>query len=46
MKIKRSIIVEDKILKFIPITIPEMKKVTICRILPNPISKCDPTNDI
>ena len=41
-----NIIVEDKILKLMPIIKPKIKKVIINKIFPDPIPKCDPTNAI
>ena len=46
ININKKIIVEDKILKWIPNAAPEMKKRKINIVLPNPIPKCDPMNAI
>ncbi len=46
INIKIKIIVEDKILKWIPKIEPKIKKIIINSLLPNPIPKCEPTNAI
>ena len=44
--INRKIIVDDKILKWIPIIDPIIKKKIMNKVLPRPIPKCDPTKAI
>ena len=43
INIKRNIIVEDKILKWIPIIEPNIKNKIMNNVLPKPIPKCYPT---
>tara|TARA_B100000073_G_C23427910_1_gene450019 strand:- start:83 stop:214 length:132 start_codon:yes stop_codon:yes gene_type:complete len=43
MNIVKKIMEDDRILKFIPIINPIIKKVRINNVLPKPIPKYDPT---
>ena len=46
ININKKIILDEKILKFIPNTAPTIKKVIINIVFPKPIPKCDPTKPI
>ena len=46
ININKKIILDDRILKFIPSVAPMIIKIIINKVLPNPIPKCDPTKPI
>ena len=46
IKIKKNIILDEKILKLIPMIEPIIKKKNINNVFPKPIPKCEPTNAI
>ena len=44
INIKKNIMLDEKILKLIPIIVPIIKKEIMNKVFPNPIPKCEPTN--